>query len=606
MTIFNAHNISFSKLWRLLAALAIVVALLATFQTSPSAHDDDDDDGHGKKHRGVITGKVTDPSGKPIKGAVVSIKKGPATVTDAGGGYTLNEVKQEKRIIVRFSKAGFVPTQGITSLKTQGRENNNNDNHHHNDDDDDDGDHDDDDGDHDDDRGRSRKLDRVTLSRTMLPSGSTQTLNTSVTNTIAEEGFKVTFPAGSLKASGAVKVIVSPIDVSTNELQAFPGDFNARSRTGRAVLLETFSLMEITILQNGQAVDLKHGKQATLEFLLPSNTSLTAGQTIPLWYFDEEEGLWIEDGRGTVGVSSFNAARLSVVGQVKHFTWWNVDRPIEERTCLTGTVLDVGGSPVPGASVLAWGIDYNGSSTAVTNADGEYCITVKRGSQVRVTASAFNGMDSSASVIINTPVGQFVCGQDPCGGVPLLLLPPASCVSGDVKDGAGNPVAGVTVTSSTGAFATTTATGAYCLRAPAGSSVSVFASGFNSTTVTTFPIAGACATGGCAVAPIRPPGGGNPEACLRIAVTNSTGSPAAAANVTVISAQGSIIAQGTTDANGILCLSGLPVNVFVSVQVIDSQGQSGSNVINTGSGGGSCASGGCVLVPVITGAPADA
>ncbi len=254
--------------------------------------------------QGTIVGQVAEPSGMPIEGVTVSINDGPSTLTDIGGTFELTGVKQRKRIIVNFSKPGYVSTQAITSLKlTRDR-----------------GDVDvDEDG-----AAGDRKLESVTVIKMMLPSGAAHTLDTSGPGTIAEEGFKVTFPAGSLNATGTVAVEVSPVDVSTGELRAFPGDFYGTARDGSRVLLETFSLMDVSISQNGQPVNLRPGAAATLEFLLPADTSLATGETVPLWFYSETQGTWIEEGSGTVGTSTFNPGRLSVTGAVSHFTWWSV------------------------------------------------------------------------------------------------------------------------------------------------------------------------------------------------------------------------------------------------------------------------------------------
>ncbi|MCI0540807.1 MAG: carboxypeptidase-like regulatory domain-containing protein, partial [Verrucomicrobiales bacterium] len=414
---------------------------------------------------------------------------------------------------------------------------------------------------------------------------------------------KVTFPPGSLNAVGQVEVIVSPVDVSSGELQAFPGDFAARAGDGTSVLLETFSLMEITVLQNATEIPLAPGMTATLEFLLPASTSLVPGETVPFWYFDERLGLWVEDGSGTVGISSFDPSRLSVVGNVTHFTWWNCDRPISEKTCLTGTVLGATGNPAGGVEVRATGIDYNGTSFAVTASDGTFCVDVKRASQVSVQATRFGGASASDSVIVDAPNESASCVTGPCTPVPTLTLPAVSCISGDVRDAGDNPVSGLTVTSTTGGFATTDANGAYCLPAPSGTSVTLYVPGFPSTTVVTSPTPGDCTSGGCTVAPIRPSIG---EACLEITVIDgSLGTPSADAAVTVYdSAFENVLAQGTTDATGTVCLVVSQLNIDVGVLASDQSGQTGGAFTNTGNTA-SCSGGGCVEVEVIVGGAAE-
>ncbi len=128
------------------------------------------------------------------------------------------------------------------------------------------------------------------------------------------------------------------------------------------------------------------GQEAILEFLLPETTPLVPGDMIALWYFDTATGLWVEEGMGLVGVSSMDLTRLSVVGSVAHFTWWNCDQPIATFSCIEGVVTDADGNPVANAQVIASGVDYNGSSYSATDAGGAYCMNVRIDSTVEVTS----------------------------------------------------------------------------------------------------------------------------------------------------------------------------------------------------------------------------
>jgi hypothetical protein len=47
----------------------------------------------------------------------------------------------------------------------------------------------------------------------------------------------------------------------------------------------------------GEKVELAEGLPATLTFAVPASMKDQAPATIPLWYFDEDEGIWKEEGR---------------------------------------------------------------------------------------------------------------------------------------------------------------------------------------------------------------------------------------------------------------------------------------------------------------------
>lgn len=556
-----------------LSALA-VVAVSVLLVGIPAGADKKEKE----KGKGTVVGQVTDPQGFPIEGAAVSVEKGPSAATDPGGMYTLTGVKQEERVVVSFKKAGYASTQGIAILKIECEGEKEEHGKHHQ-------------------ECEEVKLDRVTLNKVMVPAGASQTVDAAAGGTLTQGGFKVTFAPGSLNATGSVDVVISPIDVSTSEIFAFPGDFTGIAVGGGGVLLETFSLMDVSITQNGLPVNLKKGTTASVEFLLPATTSLTLGQTIPLWFFDEKKGKWKEEGTGTVGVSTTDPTRLAVFGQVKHFTWWNVDNPISTQTCLTGFVYDQNGNPVAGAYVYANGVDYFGVSYGVTDATGRYCVNVRRASVVTLTVNyVISGVTfTSTSAPVSTSDVQMTCATGGCASVPnLVIAAELSCVQGDVRDAADNPVVGVTVSSTAGGYATTDANGAFCLPAPANTSVTVFTSGYPAVTVTTPPAGASCAIGGCAIAQIRPPAAGT-GACLRVTVVDDVGSPLPNAYVDVYEISNwNLLYSGQADANGVVCIEGLPAGIDVRVR----SGECGLADVNTGPAGTSCAAGTCVPVVV--------
>ena len=76
-------------------------------------------------------------------------------------------------------------------------------------------------------------------------------------------------------------------------------------------------------------------------------------------------------------------------GQVSHFTVWNADQPYE-TIYINGCVVNTAGQPVD-ASVVSEGIDYYGSASTVTSADGKFKVAARRSSQVQVTAQSGGG-----------------------------------------------------------------------------------------------------------------------------------------------------------------------------------------------------------------------
>ena len=132
--------------------------------------------------------------------------------------------------------------------------------------------------------------------------------------------------------SGNIDVTITPVDVSSDQGRAtFPGSFSGINEDGsEAPLIVSFGTAEYRFTQNGNALQLKAGTNATIEIpiyvhTLPDGTAIKAGDTIPLWYLNESTGEWHNEGTGTVVANANTPTGFALRGSVAHFTWWNVD-----------------------------------------------------------------------------------------------------------------------------------------------------------------------------------------------------------------------------------------------------------------------------------------
>lgn len=69
-----------------------------------------------------------------------------------------------------------------------------------------------------------------------------------------------------------------------------------------------------------QALQIASGYTAQITFPIPGPLAATAPANIPLWYFDETNGMWKEQGNAQVQGGNY-------VGNVSHFSFWNCDYP---------------------------------------------------------------------------------------------------------------------------------------------------------------------------------------------------------------------------------------------------------------------------------------
>jgi WD40 repeat protein len=246
---------------------------------------------------------------------------------------------------------------------------------------------------------------------------------------------RVSIPANAVvdalgqPVTGPVEVTVAPLDPTT-QLAAMPGPLEGTSPAGgEPVPLESFFMAEVSLRANGAPAQLAPGATATLEFVLPEAlaSQFHPGDSVPAWWFDLDAGHWRQEGLGTIEATASGQLVWRVV--VKHFTWWNCDAPITDRSCVNVRVVDEAGRPVPGIQVNAQGVSYTGVSRAVTTGStGQACVEIKRGA----TADVFTGLTAEATsglVRVTGSAAASVCGSGACTPVTLTVKTPL-CVPG--------------------------------------------------------------------------------------------------------------------------------------------------------------------------------
>lgn len=281
--------------------------------------------------------------------------------------------------------------------------------------------------------------------------------------------------------SGAARVF-NPV----TETDAFPGDFS--DSAGNLLVSGVFAAVNLTDASGNPVKDL--AAEVTLRMRIPRDTwgvirdiAPNNGQIdVPMYAFDEALGTWVregdgvlEDGNGALLTEDAlpqirNGTLIGVVvarSRVGHFSYWNVDWPVDSHACVSGVVADAGGIPARGATVLVRGATYTGSSKPVTvGADGRFCVEVMRseGAGEDVDQDGVLGETQKIRIRVThqgklydlgeyaVPAVQGTCGVGGCADVGTLRLTterelqPALCsLSGTVRAGDGNPVAGAMV-----------------------------------------------------------------------------------------------------------------------------------------------------------------
>jgi len=221
-------------------------------------------------------------------------------------------------------------------------------------------------------------------------------LTQSQTLTLNQDQLTVSLSANSVLGGGAnATVSLTYGDPSSSRGRAiFPGDYSATNAidSNADILLESIGFMDITVTdENG--TDLSHlTEPAEVTLRLPAiyqiggvkDGDINIGDTIEWWSYNEEQGIWLREDADPSTEAMDNALITDVGGvlfanaKVTHFSWWNVDQPIEEHACITVKVIDDDEKPVANISVTAEGVSVSSSTTVLTNAEGFASVTIKR------------------------------------------------------------------------------------------------------------------------------------------------------------------------------------------------------------------------------------
>ncbi|MDX1811379.1 MAG: hypothetical protein R3240_05495, partial [Gammaproteobacteria bacterium] len=325
----------------------------------------------------------------------------------------------------------------------------------------------------------------------------------------------LSFPAGSL-GSGNVTVNVAVGDPTTEEGRpTFPGDYMAATTQGGEAdtPLESVVFTEITVKDaNGDEVT-QVTEPASVTVRLPDSlqSAYSAGDEIPWWSYDETNATWIREDADPATPDTMDKAVIIDQGgvlyaqaKVTHFSWWNVDEPIDQHSCLCAQVVDDNNQPLVGVQLIAEGVSYNGRSRpASTDTNGKGCVTVKRSSDTvtekvrmfveqgnvtfpyNVTDAAEGDVDTNY-IFTPTIAGSTVYNTGQCVDLnnKIALRYDGRIIGKVTYEGSNTPVADYVINTDFGASASTDNNGDYQINAPLGLPVTLFAVGQTAKTVT--------------------------------------------------------------------------------------------------------------------------
>jgi len=294
-------------------------------------------------------GQIKDSiSGAGLVDVTVTIA-GCSTKTDAEGYYTLSDIVVNDEAVVNFEKEGYL----LGSTKIQVREL------------------------FGDDTTSTNYLEYVIDAYDYQWSYDSQTRRTGAHIDIPAS--ICTDTAGDIY-TGTISATLEIQDITTDiGKKLFPGSFEGISMDNGMQHFVSYGLVSLLLKDaNGNPLNFSEGTTATLTF--DAVSSMDGTNLIPLWYYNYNQGLWIEDGFAEKNTDGTYSGDISRPGT------WSINKPIESDPGIyRGRISNEDGTPATDVRINAIGDNWI-SSDLSTDEDGVFEIKVIPGEIFKLNA----------------------------------------------------------------------------------------------------------------------------------------------------------------------------------------------------------------------------
>ena len=259
---------------------------------------------------GSVKGTITDTAGKALAGARVFTATSE-TITDESGTYFL-EINADENVSVSADFSNYAQNSRVITVEEDG----------------------------------------ITyLNISLIIVDAVETFDASNGAEIFTKGATISLPSSYTLEDGTPYTGQVTAKISYNRVttidgnKAFPGDYTGLQTDGTTTVLQSYGFIDVALSDaNGSKLQITEGTTATLTYPMDDNIENTPA-TIPLWYYDIEQGIWVEDG-----VATYDVDTNSYSGEVTHFTTWNLDAKVVRAT-YQSCVVDATGAPVTNAKI---------------------------------------------------------------------------------------------------------------------------------------------------------------------------------------------------------------------------------------------------------------
>jgi uncharacterized protein (TIGR02145 family) len=343
----------------------------------------------GNTITGKVRGQVTDELGNPITFAEVRIG-GQIQKTDIFGVFTFESVEMEERFgYVTATRAGYFPGSRTFIPKPNGTE----------------------------------------VKINLLKTQTVGEFNASSGGTVSFENVQLQFPANAVTLNGDIyngNMVVYANYIhpdSSTFYDEMPGNLIG-NQYGNIRGLTSYGMMGIEIrTDTGLVLEVASGATITANFPISSEWLSTAPDTIDLWSFNEEQGIWIDEGSALKNGNVYTA-------QLPHFSFWNCDRPWE-AVFLNGQLTDEFGNPLSQV-IVTLSNQTIGSASDVTNYSGHFGGLVPANQELNISITYECGLGTSLTILTDSLLGSF--STDTSIVVNIVSPPELRNVRGFVKN----------------------------------------------------------------------------------------------------------------------------------------------------------------------------
>ena len=311
-------------------------------------------------------GLILDTSGNPVNNATVQIGNSSAQTSTSGSFSIIGAEVKERFAHVKVSKTGFISGSRVL-VPTSGDN-------------------------------------RINIM--LIPNTPTAIITSGANSEVSlPNGTKVKFD-GSFKDasgnaySGDVQVSLYHLKPSNSYLgELMPGSLLASNASGEARVLETLGMLHVELTGSaGEKLNIANGHTAEISLDIDASQLGTSPTTIPLWSFDEANGIWKEEGTATRVGNKY-------IGTVSHFSWWNCDAPFPQCN-LTVTVNNSANLPISNVKVTIRRPSQTYAVPGITNTSGQVTGIIPANESLTIQILDFCG-----NVIFTTTAGPFSVGS---------------------------------------------------------------------------------------------------------------------------------------------------------------------------------------------------